>query len=412
MEQVLERVEPARVGMCERRLQRLERFFQHHPTLAGSVSAVVRRGKLCSASAHGKRNIAAGTPMTEDTIFRIFSMSKIVTSVAVLQLYEQGLFQLDDPLHAFLPKFQATTVNKTRDGKIDTEPQRQPITIRHLLTHTSGLSYGIFSDSPVDKAYLEAGISLNTLQGASLDKFADAVAAMPLKFQPGEGFEYSVATDVLGRLVEVLSGTSLSEYLRKHIFQPLEMRNSGFMLSSQQNARLATMYEMGGDGLQECESFLGVPMAAPVDALPPFLSGGGGLFSTVPDFLRFSLMLAGKGYFVGSQVLGRRTVELMTQNHLPGGRDIASLGGSLPDFVHMKGLGFGLGVAVVLNNQFGYHCNNGSYFWQGVGSTYHFHDPTEDLTVVAMAQHMPCFSKEVFAIRAAVVSLSEQAIVD
>eukprot|EP00445_Apocalathium_hangoei_P023094 CAMPEP_0203900858 /NCGR_PEP_ID=MMETSP0359-20131031/43079_1 /ASSEMBLY_ACC=CAM_ASM_000338 /TAXON_ID=268821 /ORGANISM="Scrippsiella Hangoei, Strain SHTV-5" /LENGTH=330 /DNA_ID=CAMNT_0050824401 /DNA_START=102 /DNA_END=1094 /DNA_ORIENTATION=+ len=330
-----------------------------------------------------------------------------------MQLYEKGLFQLDDPLHNFLPKFADMTVNVSDSDPTDTEPAKQHITIRHLLTHTSGLIYGIFGDTPLDRVYKDAGVIASPSGRLSLEKFTDAIAELPLRYHPGSKFEYSAATEVTGRLIEVLSGVSFDAYLKENIFDPLGMVDTGFAISAEQVERLASIYEVseGGD-LQPCEAFCGFPTKAAIGDLPNFLSGGGGLYSTMSDFMKFSLMLGGKGAFEGVRLLGPRTVALMTKNHLPGGVDLASLGVSMPDFHHTRGLGFGLGVAVVLGQEFGWHCSLGTYFWQGLGSTYHLHDPVEDLTVVAMASFIPAFGPGVFSVRAALSSLSAQALVD
>eukprot|EP00931_Biecheleriopsis_adriatica_P005013 TRINITY_DN106589_c0_g1_i1.p1 TRINITY_DN106589_c0_g1~~TRINITY_DN106589_c0_g1_i1.p1 ORF type:complete len:447 (+),score=54.68 TRINITY_DN106589_c0_g1_i1:17-1357(+) len=408
---------PSAVGVCNERLRRLEEHFHGQKSFPGTVLAVARRGSVCHVSAAGHRTVG-GDPMTDDTIFRVYSLSKIVTSVALMQLYEQGLFQLDEPLFHFLPKFKHANVLTVRDGECSAEPVENPITIRHLLTHTSGLTYGLFDTSEVGDMYTSLGILECAAEGKELAAFADLVAEAPLKFQPGTGFQYGVSTDILGRLIEVLSGLPFNSYLKEHVFHPLGMTDTGFSLTAEGSKRLATLYETGDNGLQKCEVInpcskpRGIKTLCSIESEPRFLSGGGGLLSTVPDFMRFSLMLAGNGCLGDTRVLSRKTVHLMSQNHLPGGCDLASLGATMPDFYHVRGLGFGLGVAVVLNQEFGLHCSPSSYFWQGLGSTYHFHDPVEDLTVVAMAQFSPVFAPDVFKVRYTLPALATQALVD
>jgi len=401
----LPRVAPEEVGLSKERLARLDDFFRdaisgrafeerpaQQQCLAGCVLAVARHGRLCHSSVLGQRDLKTGEAMTEDTIFRIASMTKIVTAVAALQLYEQGLFQLDDPIHMFIPAFKDAKVKRTK-GVSSSEPLHLHITIRHLFTHTSGLGK-------------EGGKSEH-----SLAEHADFIARKPLEFQPGKGFEYGTSTNVLGRLVEILSGQSLDRYFQTHIFRPLGMKDTGFWVPEEHARRLATLYVAGKDGQLRpalAEDWLKIY----IGCAPRFLSPGGGLYSTATDFMRLGLMLAGKGALGSVRILGRKTVELMTKNHMPFGQDIAGLGGEMPDFKTTRGLGCGLGVFVVLSPEFGVHCSEGTYFWQGIASTYFFHDPVEALTVVAMAQFDPVYGKPVFNINFALRSLTEQAIVD
>jgi len=408
-------VPPEQVGMSKEQLLELDQWFLRLKVdgrVPGCVLAVARDGKVCHFTAQGERDIDSGKPMTDDTIFRIFSLSKVVTGIACMQLYEKGLFQLDDPIHKFLPQFKEMTVMRLlEDGTTKTEPMKEAITVRHLFTHTSGLTYGIFNPTAIGQAYEAADVDMNAESGKSLEHFANCVAKVPLMFQPGEAFQYGISVDILGRLVEIWSGLPFAEYLGECIFKPLGMKDTGFFVPAEHLDRLATLYHLSPEGsLAPCEAMMG-PLSTAVPVTPPsFASGGGGLVSTPNDYLKLALMLAGGGTFGGKRILGRKTVELMTRNHLPKGQDVSDLKGAMPDFLTTRGLGVGLGVFVVLSVDFGVHCSPGTFFWQGMGSTYFFHDPVEKLTALAFTSFFPCFHESVRHIYYALRSLTSQAL--
>ncbi|NBU25784.1 MAG: class A beta-lactamase-related serine hydrolase, partial [Gammaproteobacteria bacterium] len=369
------------VGMSTERLEAMGRFFEQETrrdAAAGYTILVARHGKLVYSAAVGMRDREAKVPMSLDTRFRMFSMTKPVTSVAVLMLYEEGKLQLDDPVSRYLPAFAQSQVFAGVDaaGKPLTEPARQPITIRQLLTHTSGLGYGPGYDasSPI------AGVwgSFNLFGPGTPDDKIRQLAGLPLYFQPGSQWRYSYATDVLGRLVEVVSGLPFADFLKQRLFDPLGMIHTGFHVPAADAGLVAVAYQRDADGkLQR----VGGPLAAPPTAPPPFVSGGAGLISTAGDYLRFAQMLADKGRFGGRQYLSPATVELMTSSHVPDD----SMGKAYGD--KWRGLGFGLGVSPVIDYRHVPQANrNGDYTWPGVLDTNWMVSPSTGVVAVVLAQ--------------------------
>ena len=388
------------LGLSPERLARLTGSMERYVEMgqvAGVVSLVSRYGEIAALETFGQADIENGRPMRPDTLFRIYSMTKPVTSVAVLMLLEEGYFRLGDPISAYIPAFQDMQVLEvSADGEETRVESDRPITIYHLLTHTSGLSYG-FGGDPLDRLYQEAfwhlgkegpaasGLdpvtaaiaSLATAHGQTLEEIVETVARLPLGHQPGTLFRYSVATDVLGLLVEKVSGRTLPEFLKEHIFGPLGMTDTDFHVPPEKADRFSTTY-----GVTE-RSRLTVVDAAKTSLFhqPPLCPlGGSGLVSTAPDFLRFARMLLGKGEVDGTRLLGRKTVELMTANHLP-------TGVSLWDSPTM---GFGLGVGV--QQQVGGTQSLGSagtFGWGGAASTDWWADPQEQLVGIFMTQLLP-----------------------
>jgi CubicO group peptidase (beta-lactamase class C family) len=375
---------PARaesVGMSSERLAAMGRFFESESRregAAGYAILVARHGKLVYSTAVGMRDREARVPMTLDTRFRMFSMTKPMTSVAVLMLYEEGKLQLDDPVSRYLPAFAQSRVfvGVDADGKPRTEPAKQPITIRHLLTHTAGLGYGPGYDrgSPLAAAWG----AFNLYGSGTADEKIARMAALPLYFQPGSEWRYSYAADVLGHLVEVVSGMPFAEFLRTRMFEPLGMSHTGFYVAPSDARLVAAAYRRNAAGkLERVEG----PLVAPPTAPPPFASGGAGLISTAGDYLRFAQMLANKGRFEGRTYLSPVTVELMTTHQVADDAQAKAYGDT------WRGLGFGLGVSPVIDFRHVPQANrNGDYTWPGVLDTNWMVSPSTGIVAVVLAQ--------------------------
>ncbi|MFM8517380.1 MAG: serine hydrolase domain-containing protein [Nevskiaceae bacterium] len=377
----LPRATPESVGMSAERLNNLGEFFRRESqgnAAAGYSILVARHGKLVYSAAVGMQDRENAIPMSLDTRFRIFSMSKPVTSVAVLMLYEQGKLQLDDPVSRYLPEFADTRVFKSVDaaGNIETEALRRPITIRHLLTHTSGLGYGSNYDrsSPLAKSWGE----FNPYGGQSTAESIRQLAKLPLYFQPGSDWRYSYATDVLGHLVSVVSGMPFEQFLKTRLFDPLGMSHTGFHVSASDLSRAAVIYRRNAVGALER---VDGPLALPPTRPPTFISGGAGLVSTAGDYLRFAQMLANGGRFEGQQYLAPQTLELMTSQQVPD----SAMGKAYGDT--WRGLGFGLGVSPVIDFRAVPQANrNGDYTWPGVLDTNWMVSPSTGVVAVVLTQ--------------------------
>ncbi len=383
--------DPDKLGFDPERLGRIDSHFAQYVDdgrLAGWQVAVTRRGETVHASTYGMRDREAGQPVEPDTLWRIYSMTKPLTSVAVMQLWEQGRFELTDELSRYLPAFADLRVyDKGSAQKPWTVPATEPIRLWHLLTHTSGLTYGFMHTHVSDAVYRAKGYEWGVPAGTDLAAACDAWAAMPLGFQPGTQWGYSVATDVLGRLVEVVSGQRLDDYLREHVTGPLGMVDTGFWVEPERAERLAALYTPSpADGRAvRLDSFGAAALTEPT-----FLSGGGGLVSTAADYVRFTHALLGGGELEGVRVLGNRTLAMMTRNHLPGGRDLGAL--SVGGFAEttFDGIGFGLGFAVVEDPRPSRTLmSTGEYYWGGAASTAFWVDPVEEVTAVLMTQLLP-----------------------
>jgi CubicO group peptidase (beta-lactamase class C family) len=388
-------VDPAQVGLDAERLDRLDRHFARYVDdgrLPGWLLTVTRHGRVAYVAARGARDLEAGLPVETDTLWRIYSMTKPVTSVAAMMLYEEGAFQLTDPVSAFIPSFDDVRVFAGgSDLKMMTVPATEPVRIWHLLTHTSGLTYGFLRSHPVDARYRANGFEWGHPRGLDLAGCCEAWAAMPLLFQPGTEWNYSVATDVLGRVVEVASGQSLDDFMASRIFGPLKMAETGFCVGEQDRGRLAALYTAAKDGkAARLDALAGVSHGRPV-----FLSGGAGLISTAADYHRFTQMLLGRpqsppGELDGTRLLGPRTVAYMTRNHLPGGADLETFGRPLFAEAPLRGTGFGLGFAVVLDAAAGKNLTTaGEYSWGGAASTAFWVDPAQELTASFFTQLLP-----------------------
>lgn len=366
--------DPSAVGLSAERLSRISETlspYVENDEIAGLMTMVYRRGEVAHFETYGQRDLQTNALMTKDTLFRIYSMTKPITTVAALMLYEEGHFLLGDPVAEYLPAFEDVTVYDTTAGGRPTEvPVRRPITIRDLMTHTSGLTYGVFGNTPVDSMYTEVGILDND---RTLAAAVDTLGTLLLLHQPGETWHYSVSTDVLGRLVEVISGQSLDAFFQTRIFEPLGMDDTMFEVPSDEMDRFATNYTVGQDGsLVVQDRKQDSEFAAPVK----FLSGGGGLVSTMDDYLRFARMLLNGGAVDGTRLLGPKTVDLMTRNHLDG--------------THEPGWGFGLGVQVCTDLAEAQTLGSeGMYGWSGAANTFFFVDPKEELIGMVWTQLFP-----------------------
>ena len=380
---------PEGVGLSSTRLKAMTEYFRHEVRInsaAGYVLMVARDGKLAYSSAVGFRNIEQQVPMTLDTRFRIASMSKPITSVAVLMLYEEGRFQLDDSVSHFLPEFanQRVYIGVDSSGHLTSEPAKRGITIRDLLTHTSGLGYGGLFDppSPLRDAYDALKL---TAAGMSLANKVRGIAGLPLYFQPGSDWRYSYADDVLGRLVEVVSGQPFDTFLKMRLFDPLHMAATAFYIPEADKPLLAIMYKHDSDGKLQASHPSWLWDASDTTMAP---SGGGGLISTANDYLRFAQMLENGGNFAGHQYLSPVTVALMTENQVADDA-MSKYWGS-----NSLGLGYGLGVGVYLDAHHAPFAGfNGDYSWGGLFDTHWVASPKTGVVAVLLTQIDPSGNK-------------------
>jgi CubicO group peptidase (beta-lactamase class C family) len=404
-------VDPAEVGFDAGRLGRIDHHFQRYVDdgrLPGWLLLVSRQGQVAHLSTYGRRDVEADLPIEVDTLFRLYSMTKPVTSVAAMMLYEEGAFELKDPVSAFIPSFKDVRVY-TQGSAMNpaTVPAVEPVRIWHLLTHTSGLTYGFQHAHPVDAMYRSAGYEWAWPPGADLAAACDTWASLPLLFQPGAEWNYSVSTDVLGRVVEVASGQSLDEFFRTRVFEPLGMADTAFSVGEADHGRLAALY-MPNPADRTALRLDAFGEAA--KSKPSLLSGGGGLIGTAADYHRFAQMLLGSGEVDGVRLLGSRTVEYMTRNHLPGGVDLEAYGRPLFAETTFTGMGFGLGFSVVLDaGENKVLSTEGEFAWGGAASTAFWVDPLEELTAVFMTQLLP---SSTWPIRPQLKQLVYQALVD
>ena len=408
-------VDPAEAGLDAERLKRIDAHLAGYVAdgrLPGWLLTISRHGRLAYVARCGSRDLEAGLPVTDDTVWRIYSMTKPVTSVAAMILYEEGRLALTDPVSDFIPAFKDVRVYAGgSDLKQLTVPAAEPVRIWHLLTHTAGLTYGFHRVHPVDARYRAAGFEWGTPPGTDLARACDLWAGFPLLFQPGTEWNYSVATDVLGRVVEVACGQRLDEFFSDRIFGPLAMTDTAFWAAPAVQPRLAALYTPGKDG-----------KATRLDALgqgalkkPRMLSGGGGLVSTAADYDRFTQMLAHRpdspaGQLRGVKLLGPRTVGYMTRNHLPGGADLETFGRPLFAEAPFRGVGFGLGFAVMIDPVPGKVTGSaGEISWGGAASTAFWVDQEADLTVSFFTQLLP---SSTYPVRAQLRQLIYQALTD
>jgi len=408
-------VDPGEVGMDAGRLARIDSHLARYieaRKLAGTLTVVTRRGKVVYLDAQGERDVEAGLPVETDTLWRIYSMTKPVTSVAAMMLVEQGLLELNDPIGGYLPAFAAPRVYSGGSAlKPTTVPATEPIRVWHLLTHTAGLTYGFHHQHPVDAIYRREGFEWGAPQGFDLAACCDAWAAMPLVAQPGSQWVYSVASDVLGRLVEVVSGRPLDEFLDENLFTPLGMIDTHFGTPLEnRDERLARTAVLYGPHPETGQLVRNDMMGGAALTRPRMLSGGGGLVSTAADYHRFTQMLLRRGELDGVRVLGSRTVDYMASNHLPGGLDLDSFGQPVFAETPMVGIGFGLGFSVTLDAAATKVLSSpGEFAWGGAASTAFWVDPKEELTAMFFTQLLP---SSTYPVRSQLRSLVYQALVD
>jgi CubicO group peptidase (beta-lactamase class C family) len=401
--------EPEKVGMSAERLARIDRHFARYVDdgrLAGWLALVARRGQIAHLSTYGRRDLASDAPVEVDTLWRLFSMTKPITSVAAMMLYEEGAFDLRDPVAKWIPSFGSMRVYAGGPPSAPaTRPASEPIRVWHLLTHTAGLTYGFHHVHPVDAMHRAAGFEWGTPPGLDLAAAVDVWAGLPLLFEPGSEWAYSVATDVLGRLVEVISGMALDQFFAERIFGPLGMTDAAFWVPEDKAPRLATLY--GAHPVDRTA----VPINGQAALRPPeLLSGGGGVIGSARDYHRFTQMLLDGGELDGVRILGPRTVAFMARNHLPGGADLQSFGRPLFAETSYEGVGFGLGFSVSLDTAAAKLIGSpGEYAWGGAASTAFWVDPAEELTVVFLTQLLP---SSTHPIRPQLKALVYQALVD
>ncbi len=376
--------------------------------LAGWHVVVARDGETLHDARLGLRDAEAGLPVEPDTLWRIYSMTKPITSVAALMLWEEGAYELKDPVSDFIPAFADCRVWTGGSAPAPvTEPLTEPVRIWHLLTHTAGLTYGFHHVHPVDRLYREAGFEWGMPEGLDLAGACEAWAALPLLFQPGREWNYSVATDVVGRLVEVISGQRLDAFLQERIFAPLGMTDTAFSVADADADRLAALYVPDpATGRIRRHDALGDAIRRP----PSAHAGGGGLVSTARDYGRFAAMLLREGELDGVRLLGPRSVRYMTANHLPGGVDLEAFGRPLFAETTFDGVGFGLGVAPVIDPIPGkVPSSKGEYSWGGAASTFFWVDPSERLTAIFLTQLLP---SSTHPLRSQLRQLVSQALLD
>jgi CubicO group peptidase (beta-lactamase class C family) len=399
---------PEDVGLSSARLDRVRAWGERlvaDGRLPGIMTLVARHGRVAHSHIAGKADIARGIPVAADTIYRVYSMTKPLTSVAVMMLYEEGRFQLDDPVARFLPCFADMRVYTGGSfGRFESVPAARDITIRDLLTHTAGLTYGFMESHAVDAMYRARGVDFQTSESSLADVVAIA-GSLPLLSQPGAAWHYSIAADVLGHLVAVLSGQSFQAFLHDRVIAPLGMTDTAFHVPADKLPRFAANYSRGPDGRP---LLIDDPRDSIFRRERLIASGGGGLVSTAGDFLRFCQMMLNKGELDGVRLLGRKTVELMTMNHLNG--DLAAMGQPRFSESSYYGIGFGLGFSVMLDPARAQILGSpGEFAWGGAASTAFWIDPVEDMIVILLTQLMP---SSLYPIRRELRVLTYQALVD
>jgi CubicO group peptidase (beta-lactamase class C family) len=375
------------VGFSSERLENLHALMQQavdQKQIAGIVTILARHGKIVDYRTYGQRDMASGAQMTKDVIFRDFSMTKPVTGVAMMILYEQGKWLPSDPIAKFIPEFAHLKVYKGMgaDGKmILVDPDHAP-TMRELMTHTAGFTYGFFGDTPVDKMYREE----NLFQSKNLKEFIDKMATLPLTYQPGKGWTYSVSMDIEGYIVEKLSGQTLPDFMRGRIYEPLGMRDAGFFVPSEKRDRFTTLYRTGPNGELIADASAS-RRSGDYDVQPSMPSGGGGMVSTAEDYYRFAQMLANGGELEGKRILAPATVKLMTSNHVPTELLTGQFG--IGYQVMRPGFGYGYNGAVVFDPpEANLPDGKGEFFWDGAAGTWFWVDPTNDVVFIGMIQRM------------------------
>ncbi len=377
-----DRATPAEVGLSADRMANLKSHIAGYVDsgrLVGATTLVSKGGKIAHFETYGQLNKELGIDMPEDAVFRIYSMTKPITGVGLMMLWEEGKFKLDDPVSKYLPEFanQRVFVSMNEDGSVETVPVKQEATIRNLLTHTAGLTYGVFGNTPVDQLYLKSGVFNPEL---TLAQQTEILGGLPLINQPGEAWVYSLSVDVQGRLIEVLSGQSLGKFFQERIFTPLGMTDTGFFVREDQLDRFVEIYAPN-EAQNALVAYRG-DFFTDYTVPPKSESGGGGLVSTTMDYWKFAQMVANGGELNGVRLLKESTVDLMREDHLPGNLNGIAKGA--------QGLGFGLGFAIVQDvSKQGGDTNVGEYFWGGMANTIFWIDPTEDMIAIFMTNILP-----------------------
>ncbi len=375
----MQKASPKSVGVDPQRLARISPVMQRYcdeGKAAGIVTLAARHGKIFHHQAWGMQNLETSTPMALDSIFRIYSMTKPIVSVALMQLHELGKFHLNDPIAPFIPAFADLEVLNA-DGSRE---KAEPMTFWHVLTHTSGLSYGFRDDHPLEKMYRDAELFDHSM---TLEQMMMKISELPLRFQPGHDWHYSVATDVVGYLVQVISGQPLGDYLQENILRPLGMVDTDYEIPDEKLGRLTSLY----GSLQPGDPYMKL-LDPPETSFhrPPVMNqrGGSGLLSTAEDYIKFAQMVANGGTFDGRRYIGRKTLELMTMNHLP--QRMFPLAVTTP----FPGYGFGLGFTQVVNvPETGNQGSLGNHGWSGAADTHFWIDPVEDMIGMSYLQYMP-----------------------
>ena len=383
----LAEVKPETVGFSSQRLERLHAMLQKKvddQQLPGIVTVLARHGKIVDFRTYGKRDLASGAPMDKDAIFRIYSMTKPITGVAMMILYEQGKWSPGDPIAKYIPEFAGLKVFKGMDsgGKAIVEDPVHAPNMAELMSHTAGFTYGIFGATPVDKMYRDAAV----LDSGNLQQMIDKLARIPLLYQPGDRWVYSVSVDIQGYLVEKLSGKTLGEFMRENIWQPLAMKDTGFHIAAEKAGRLAALYAANPSGGLAVTD--GGNVATDYSKEPTMPSGGGGLLSTAHDYLRFGQMLLNGGELGGVRILAPSSVTLMRTNRLsPAILNSREFG---IGFFHMNpGFGFGFDFGVYTDPGFISHTvGTGTYTWGGAAGTWFWIDPMNDAVFVGMIQRV------------------------
>ena len=398
-------------GRLERITEHLERNYIGPEKIAGCQVAVARHGHVAYSRSLGQMDRERGKAMADDAIFRIYSMTKPIVSVALMTLYEQGYFQLNDPVSRYVPSWKNHRVWVSGEGAdMKTEAPTRAVTFRDVLSHAAGLTYGgglpgVGIQHPIDNVYRELKIR-SAGSTDTMTEFMDKLAQVPLRYQPGTAWMYSLATDVCGALVEIISGKPLAQYLDEVIFQPLGMVDTAFWVSEAKKPRFAANYQRGADKKLK---LIDDPETSDFTREPGFKSGGGGLTGTTADYLRFCEMLRRGGELDGQRVLGPRTLEVMHMNHLAGAKDLTQLAiGGFSETAN-EGVGFGLGFASTMTQVATGSLGTGDYYWGGAASTIFWVDPKEDLSVVFMTQLMPSGT---FNLRGQLKSIIYSAIID
>lgn len=380
-------------GRLERVTEHLQRHYIEPRKIAGCQTLVAVGGEVAYTSELGHADLARDRPLASDTIFRIYSMTKPITSVALMMLYERGLFQLNEAVTRILPEWRDQRVWVSGEGdSLQTEAPKRPVTFRDLLCHTGGLTYGNLlagigapeSVHPVDDIY--AKLKVRRSRDETLADLIEKLGRVPLRYQPGEHWMYSLSTDVCGALVERLSGQRFDKFLAEHIFGPLGMKDTGFFVPEDKLARFAACYRRAADkSLQLTDD----PQTSQYRSEPKFFSGGGGLVSTLADYHKFCEMLRRGGEYAGARILGPQTLRMMHANHLPNGQQLTDLAIGTFAETRYDGVGFGLGFASTVDKVKAGSACQGEFYWGGAASTTFWVDPREDLVVVFMTQLVP-----------------------